>query len=114
MSYIRSGSNPEKLYIWGDGVNTYIAEGAKENKVMPRSVFHGLIRKWLRNGWENCVFKDASVKEVWIKERNKNECKVELSYDGWKVYMWLTTWVYITHTNLSNINEGVKRKVVIE
>lgn len=114
MSYIRSGSNPEKLYIWGDGVNTYIAEGAKENKVMPRSVFHGLIRKWLRNGWEDCVFKGASVKEVWRKMGNKNELQIELSYNGWKVYMWLVTWVYITHTNLQNINEGVKRKVVIE
>jgi hypothetical protein len=114
MSYIRSLSNPEKLYIWSDGVNVHIAEGVKENKIMPRSIFHGLVRKWLRNRWEDCTFKDASVKEVWLNKGNKSELRIELSYDGWKVYMWPVTWVYITHTNLSTINYGVKRKIVIE
>jgi hypothetical protein len=101
MSYIRSGSNPEKLYIWGDGINFYIEEGFNDSKVIPKKIFIGLIKKWLKNNWEDTTFKDASVKEVWVTDdkTNEKESKIELSYDGWKIHMWLVTWVYITHTN---------------
>lgn len=112
MSYIRSGSNPEKLYIWGNGVNVFISKGHEETKVIPKNIFHGLIRKWFRNEWEDSSFKGASVKEVLGEINNEKQHQIELSYSGWSIYMWLVTWVYITHTNLSNINNGAKKIVI--
>jgi hypothetical protein len=118
MSYIRSGGNPEKLYIWGDGVSAVIAEGAKPTWDMPVSVFNGLIRKFHRRFHDYpCQHKGAQVEEVWVDENDlvwkdeetldshlkRMECKVKLSYGEHYVIMWDVTWEYIVYSNIEKL-----------
>ena len=96
MSYIRSGSNPEGLYIFGDGITTYFAQGIGEGtKKMPRSVFHGIIRKYHNSGDNDILFKGASLKTVWEHSLDGNKPKIKLSFDDWSIIMWETTWTHI-------------------
>lgn len=94
MSYIRSGSNPEGLYIWGDKTTVHVAKGGEETKSLPKKIFHGLIRKYHTQGLD-VKYKGASLKQEWIKENGKNECKTVLAYDDWTCPMWDVTWEYI-------------------
>lgn len=120
MSYIRSGSNPEKLYIWGDGENATIAEGSKPTWNIPLNIFNGLIRKFHRRFHDYpCQYKGAQVEEVWVFETEsgdieavKNEVaaylkpsvpKVKLSYEDHYVIMWDVTWEYIVYSNIQRL-----------
>jgi hypothetical protein len=123
MSYIRSGGNPEKLYIWGDGEKATIAEGSKDTWNIPLNIFNGLIRKFHRRFHDYpVVYKGAQVEEVWVDENGiesdssvylplphlkRLECKVKLSYydDGevHSVIMWDVTWEYIVYSNIEKI-----------
>lgn len=110
MSYIRSGTNPEGLYLVGTGENVEIMEGRKDVWCIPQNIFNGLLRKYDRLICEfPCEYKGAKVEEVWV-DRNNNEtpnedyipskdnllvCKVKLSYKGNSIYMWYVTWAYI-------------------
>lgn len=85
MTYIRIGSNPEGLYIWGDGKDVWISiAGQKEMRTIPRTVFHGLINLYKKNGHEDCDFEDASIKET----IENNECRTVLSYKPWASGNW--------------------------
>ena len=112
MSFIRSGSNPEALYIWGDGVNANISLGHKQIFRMPIAVFHGLLEKFIRDYEshdfgldidEVLTYQGASLSYV---KRGKN-FKVRLAYDGeldgkaiqWECFMWEVTWMYIANMN---------------
>jgi hypothetical protein len=110
MSYIRSGSNPEKLYIVGTGKNVEIMEGNKDVWYIPPIVFNGLIKRYNRTSHEfPCSYKGAKVEEVWVDHNNREEtdttfnpisghsldCKVKLTYEDHCVYMWLVTWEHI-------------------
>ena len=123
MSYIRSGGNPEKLYIWGGDENATIAEGSKPTWNIPLSTFNGLIRKFHRRFHDYpCQYKGAQVEEVWVDENGiegdesaylpvlkKLECKVKLSYEGHYVIMWDVTWEYIVNSYIMrNDNSGKK------
>jgi hypothetical protein len=117
MSYIRSGSNPEKLYIWGDSENAVIAEGNKAMWDIPVNIFNSLIRKFHRRFHEYpCQYKDAQVEEVWVYDGDieviddgtdpilrRSECKVKLSYNGHSVIMWDVTWEYIVYSNIERL-----------
>lgn len=70
MSYIRCGSNPEKLYIWGDGNTVSIAEGKKDSLRIPQKIMDGLIKKWKNNGQQDTKYCGALIKDVWIKVKN--------------------------------------------
>ena len=73
MSYIRSGSNPEKLYIWGDAEDiVHISVGSVHGKTIPENIFHGLIRKYHRSHCGDADFKGASIKEVWVTVPRSN------------------------------------------
>ncbi len=113
MSYIRSGSNPESLYIWADSGNTiHISNGnSDEYNTIPEKVFHGLIRKWIRQHEEDTEFKGASVKSVLVKNKKEKVVNIILSYDDWRYNMWEVTWYYIVHENIEKINRGYKTKV---
>ena len=112
MSYIRSGSNPEKLYIWGNGDSVTIAEGNKDTWNIPSNVFNSLIKKFHKNSHEcPCSYKGAQVEEVWVydidDDDNSSEpyvkgsdCKVKLSYGDHYVIMWDVTWEYIVYSNI--------------
>lgn len=123
MSYIRSGGNPEKLYIWGGQENVTIAEGSKPTWDIPLNIFNGLIRKYHRK-FHNypCLHKGAQVEEVWVDENGvesdnsayhphlkRLECKVKLSYEDHYVIMWDVTWEYIVNSYIMrNDNAGKK------
>ena len=49
MSYIRSGSNPEKLYIWGEDDDRLAISAGTICQYMPESTFHGIMRRWWAN-----------------------------------------------------------------
>jgi hypothetical protein len=122
MSYIRGGSNPEKLYIWGDGENATIAEGFKDTWNIPLNIFNGLIRKFHRRFHDYpCQYKGAQVEEVWVDTNGlqwkseetldshlkRMECKTKLSYydegEEHSVIMWDVTWEYIVYSNIERL-----------
>ncbi len=113
MSYIRSNSNPEGLYIFGDGVTTFFAVGGETTKKMPRSVFHGLIRKYHNTGDTDISFKGATLQRFWEHNLDGYTSKIKLSFEDWAIIMWETTWTHIAYTNLENINRGIKNKIVL-
>jgi len=50
MSYIRSLSNPESLYIWGNDRNEVeIICAASSIQRMPAPTFHGILKRWWAN-----------------------------------------------------------------
>ena len=124
MSYIRSGSNPENLYIWGDKEDVYISIGGEtELKKVPIKTFNGLLKKYHKNFHEvPCVFKSLKIEEVWVKVDDKQnilgeidddekivdflktEIRMKLSYDNWFIYMWFVTWEYIVYSKLVKIS----------
>jgi len=118
MSYIRSGSNPEKLYIWGDGENACIAEGSKDVWTIPIQTFNSFIRKFHRRSHDYpCQHKGVEIKEVWVdgnglawnseetldSHLKRLECKVQLSYETHSVIMWDVTWEYIVYSNIERL-----------
>ena len=84
MSYIRSTSNPEGLYIWGDQKEVTIVKG-----------FNGLIKKYHKN-FSDCKFKEAEIKEI----KSGKNFKMCLSFNNWKCIMWNVTWDYIVLSNI--------------
>jgi len=116
MSYIRSGSNPEKLYIWGGIEDATIAEGSKDTWNIPLNIFNGLIKKFHRRFHDYpCQYKGAQVEEVWVDEDGNEgvlnshlkrlECKVKLSYEDHFVIMWDVTWEYIVYSNIERFTK---------
>jgi hypothetical protein len=117
MSYIRSGSNPEQLYIWGDGTNVFVVKGPIKVGSIPKEILHEIIRKYDSSGHDgNIEHEGAELKEVWVDSNEKEllpnlkehtgydrpfNCKLRLSYNGWYINMWYVTWFYIVSTNLS-------------
>lgn len=115
MSYIRSWSNPENLYIWGDEENATIAEGTKKTWNIPLDIFNGLIKKFHRRYHDYpCQYKGAQVEEVWVYEGDievddmevnpiltRSEHKIKLSYEDNYVIMYDVTWEYIVYSNLN-------------
>lgn len=100
MSYIRSTSNPEALYIWGDGKEVTIMKGFDIVGTIPVTVFNGLIRKYHKH-FEDCTYEGAEVKEV----KSGKNFKIRLSYKGWKCFMWDVTWSYIVLSNIKLISK---------
>lgn len=123
MSYIRSGSNPEKLYIYGTEDRVYICEGSKPDWWIPLNIFNGLIRKYHRFFHDAPrEYKGAKVEDVWVDQDNKEcddetynpeldkllECKVKLSYNDHCVYMWDVTWEYIVNSYIMRFERDKK------
>lgn len=112
MSYIRSGSNPEGLYIWGDGTNVYFSaskeDSSQTNKYMPVGVWHELIRRYHRMfDFDTPIsFKSAKLELWWDTKKPK----LKLSYKGWSYVMYQVTFGYIAFANLENVNRMVRNK----
>jgi len=83
MSYIRSLSNPEGLYIWGDvDGNTYLVGGPDEEPgapIMGRNMPNGLFDKLLQ-AWKDSYF-DESVAVMMVIDGVKHEAT--LSWRLW-------------------------------
>jgi len=108
MSYIRSGSNPEGLYIVGTSKDVEVMEGSKDVWHIPYKVFNGLIKKYDAKNYEPCSYGDAKIEEVWVckdnceilendltGEQQPIKSKMKLTYKEHYIYMWYVTWVYI-------------------
>lgn len=95
MSYIRSISNPEGLYIFGSEEGVEIMRGSEMIGVIPTEVFTGLIKEYIDGFCENCEYKGASIKEKWIL----GHPKTVLSYNNFNIIMWEVTWYYIASNN---------------
>jgi hypothetical protein len=112
MSYIRSLSNPEKLYIWGDMNDTlHISISAYHEMTMPTSVFnmliklyvkdHGSIENYSFNGGKLVYkhvgpFKDTPMGKI-------GEFKWVLTYKKQCLEMWDSTWSLIVLQNMSRM-----------
>lgn len=69
MSFIRSLSNPEALYIWDD-VGGYIAITSPQHKhilTANRRDWYSLIRKYNKGGWYNAKAGTLQLQEVVMK-----------------------------------------------
>ena len=99
MSYIRCGSNLENLYIWGNGQTVFIAEGKKEPKRIPQKIMNGLIKKWKAGYGEDTKYRGAKITSVWVRVKNKNEQRTQLSYENWSIKMYYVTWAYIASSS---------------
>lgn len=120
MSYIRSLSNPEQLYIWGDENTVYITKGPVSIGTIPTNIFEGLIKKYIRGYQEDCTYKKATIEEVTVDKFDKevisleglinpmSEFKMKLSYNNWSLIMWDVTWYYIAKSNYSSIIKKIK------
>ncbi len=114
MSYIRCLSNPEGLYIWGDGKYANFTLASEPNFLdkivqIPQKTFDNLLKKYIKNYGDNVNYRGASIKVVWVKTgklhpkamweiigKYDTDMKIRLSYKNWHIDMWLVTWEYIT------------------
>lgn len=93
MSYIRSYSNPEGLYIYGDSHG--MVHICSEALSLPADVFNGILQMFTeRTHGFDVEFKDARLR--WNGER------YELSYPDWDttLKMHYSTMYYLAHTNM--------------
>lgn len=96
MSYIRSTSNPEGLYAWATEDTVYLKENHLTENEIPRQIFETAIKKHLKNGEEDVIYKSFSIGETWEKDKfGVNLPKVIISYKDWSYTMWYVTWFYI-------------------
>ncbi|OGF52930.1 MAG: hypothetical protein A2Z21_01870 [Candidatus Fraserbacteria bacterium RBG_16_55_9] len=124
MSYIRSGTNPEGLYIWegGNGKKAFVDISWPQEKplssgrgeiVIPASIFQKAVREWDRVGAVRGVaFKDFTIKEVYVNPTTGRDARrsvwkrrslivrdaeffIRLGYKRKFVYLWQVTWEYV-------------------
>ena len=98
MSYIRSTTNPECLYIYGaaDGnVWIHIGDASKyedRTYLMPQEIWDGLCRKYVKSYEDKVTYKGATI---------ENDVKVSdgwrtiISYKDWSIAVWPVTWEYV-------------------
>ena len=96
MSYIRSTSNPEGLYIFGSHSGQIeLVVGENLMPSMPRHVFEGVLRRWFINE-DDAAYRGAMMR--WRLDPNIGE-QVALSYNRWEnhqvVEAYPVTWMYI-------------------
>ena len=103
MSYIRSTSNNENLYVFANmGAIVEFHKGTELIGTMPQDVFNGLIDKYIENFCEDTEFHGAMISEVFYKqpERLGGEFKMRLEYNHeWGIEMQDVTWYYIARSN---------------
>jgi hypothetical protein len=107
MSFIRTGSSPEKLYIFGskDGIEIMGQHGRLNQRVSYED-WNGLMRKYeeddslvgedgLTDG-ETFVYGSLTLTSEWVEDEDGKNYKVVLrSSEGWELSMWEVTWSYI-------------------
>ena len=103
MSYIRSTSNKELLYIFAN-MNGIVEfhRGPELVGKMPQEIFNGLIDKYIENFCDDVEFHDATITEVFYKEPERlgGEFKMRLEYNHeWGIEMQDVTWYYIARSN---------------
>lgn len=97
MSYIRSSSNPERLYIWGGSIRGIVEISERDNDLLhiPRHVFHGILRRWYKRQDNITKYRGATMTQT-------KDFKYELTYKTWNsrgIKAFDVTWTYIVVTN---------------
>ena len=119
MSYIRSTSNPERLYVYGDGKDIVFHQGDIEGRKIPYKTFIKLIKNYLSYYKEYFDCDGFSFREILPKndilkiikleqckktikkaqrfrKENENAFKYCLKFpDGFEIIMWPVTCEYI-------------------
>lgn len=93
MSYISACDNPEGLKIWCDGKKIVINQDCHLTREMPRSIFHGLMLKWLENRGDGVKIKYKGAEIVEGKMHHLG--RISILYKDFSVYMYVTTAFYI-------------------
>ncbi len=102
MSYIRSLSNPESLYIWADKNGRVTISAGDPSSAgllsMPRHVFETILARWEeRYHPDEIKYKGARIREVW--DPSGGGPRQEFTYAGWpagtRVVMWDVTACYL-------------------
>lgn len=97
MSYIRSTSNPEHLYIWSDGDEVTIQMGPKILGQIPEKIFNGLIKKYHRNYLNlPCKYKGCTINE-------SENFGIELTYKDIIFEVCYVTWDALVYYNYKSI-----------
>ena len=91
MSYIRFGSSPDNLYIFGNGTTIEWWRPGPETFHVPNETFYGLCEKYVREGEETTEYGGASI----IEEFRDGRFRTVFSYEDNEVEMWDVTWAYI-------------------
>lgn len=89
MSYIRSGSNPEALYIYNDGdkINIHWDDGKPNHVQCKIEDFEGLLDMYIASPYDTCFEKgELSI---------NCEKKCVLQVRDTKIEMFDVTWEYI-------------------
>lgn len=106
MSFIRGGSNPERLYISGSREGIEISQAwAKRPEtngyiaVVPTEDWHSLCEQYveyMHDDDEGVEVNGLYVRGEWIDDEEGRNYKTVLGYkDQWRVPMWDVTWEYI-------------------
>jgi hypothetical protein len=90
MSYIRSTSNPEKLYIYGCGNHVHITT----SMMVPEKIFRHLMRKLKKSPWMDSI----SHKGFKVYE-DQRTFKWRMSYKNRHVDLYEVTLRYILDNN---------------
>ncbi len=93
MSYIRSTSNPDHIYIWREVAEVFISEGSGNLKPpwrVPTKEFHALARTYVRGGRGVTPLRRGKLRLTETKD-----FKIKLAYGRRAVVMWEVTWDYI-------------------
>jgi len=99
MSYIRSTSNPERLYIFGsvDGIEFNVGSIHKGN--IPTDLFNKFIDSYI-DGYEEELTQDGILlEEIFPADNKDHRISIRLSYEDWHIDMWNVTWYYIARSN---------------
>lgn len=101
MSYIRSLSNPECLYIFGSresleihvGYSTSLGEEYEGwSRYLPLDVWDEFCQGFVNEYWpDEYEHRGLSIKE----EKVGDNFKMVLRYEDWALPMWTVTWAYI-------------------
>lgn len=112
MSYIRGLSNPEGLYIWGEGDGTvYICHNLispfsssrhehGEQLQVPRALFEEVCCRWAERRFTNRGSAEDGIRRSGLSVREEStkrdlNWKIRFEYEGRFFYMWQVTWDYI-------------------
>lgn len=100
MSYIRSGSNPEGLYIFGNlrnSVEIYPKWGHPAwGKSIPAKTWDDFCSLYVEEFFPDELELDGlSICSEWVEDKDGRNYKTVLRYNDWELAMWDVTWFYI-------------------
>ena len=95
MSYIRSTSNPEGLYVY-EGTKGIYFQDLKRGVICDQKDFKTFVTLFSNGYWDYFSYKNISIKEV----NKNNNFKIILTIDNTEFEMWYVTWMYIMNNIL--------------